>query len=328
MGTFGKKLASSAPPKRLLESGVRQLADIPKLWSDEDSPPSETTAATARLVVSRTTLTIVAGLRAGEVVPVPDKHEIYIGRDRANDIRVTDDGVSRIHCRLTRDGDDFVVQDLGSTNGTKVNGAPVGTERLAYGDRISLGPFAVLQLNSSTESEDNVARRLYASATRDPLTHTFKRAYLLERLGTEIAYAKRHGTGLAMMLIDVDGLEAHNKRHGQRAGDAVLREIAREIGSSVRTEDVFARYGGDEFAVLLRTNEPGSTHRLAERIRQKVEALRVSIVGGTAVTPTISIGVAQLSDPLAGDTGDSLSALADRQLYRAKLLGRNRVSGG
>ncbi len=330
MGLFGRVKARPTPvptphdsavrPKELSSSGT-----LPKLWSD-DEMPMETTAATARLVVGRATLTIVSGLRAGEVFPLPEKHEVYIGRDRANDVRITDLGVSRIHCRLTRDDDGFVVQDLGSTNGTKVNGSHVGSATLMVGDRIALGPHAVLQLGHSTESEDIAARRQFATATRDPLTHAYKRAYFCERAEHEIALAKRQGSGLAMVLVDIDGLESLNERHGSSAGDTILREAAREISAAVRAEDLVARFGGDDFAILMRI-ENGAAHRTAERIRAKVEALRITF-GTSVVTPTVSIGIAQLGDPFAGDTVDSLAALADRQLYRAKLLGRNRVSGG
>src|SRR5438105_4653804 len=97
------------------------------------------------------------------------------------------------------------------------------------------------------DAEEGLALRLYEAATRDALTRAYNRRHLQERLAAELSYAKRHSTSLAAVLFDIDHFKAVNDLHGHTAGDAVLRETAAVVAETLRTEDIFARWGGEEF---------------------------------------------------------------------------------
>lgn len=163
--------------------------------------------------------------------------------------------------------------------------------------------------------------RLAHLAHRDPLTDLPNRAAFAESLGQALAQAKRHGTKLGVMYIDLDGFKAVNDVQGHDAGDALLQEVAARIRRSVRDYDVVARLGGDEFAVLTTTLSDGSLDVAAERIALAL-ALPVELDAGQ-VRVTASIGVACFPDN-ASDAPDLLK-LADDAMYRAKRSGKNRV---
>jgi diguanylate cyclase (GGDEF)-like protein len=130
--------------------------------------------------------------------------------------------------------------------------------------------------------------------------------------------------------LDVDHFKRINDNWGHAAGDAVLRELANRIESQVRASDVAARFGGEEFVVLLPDTDNDSGVLLAERIRKAVSASKYTLPGGAKEAITVSIGIAGVSpDPDAADlktVGDSLIARADVALYQAKSGGRNQVA--
>lgn len=153
-------------------------------------------------------------------------------------------------------------------------------------------------------------------AAQDRLTGLATVELLKERLASEVARSKRSGEPFALLFLDLDNFQQVNDRYGVAAGDALLKGAAGELAGVVRTTDLAARYGGDEFVVLLvRTGREGA-RVVAEKLRARVERLGV----------TASIGVAAFA-PRDGNHDDILVA-ADRALYRAKAAGRNRVATG
>jgi len=163
--------------------------------------------------------------------------------------------------------------------------------------------------------------RLARLAYSDPLTDLPNRAAFAERLNRALAQARRLGTKLGVMYIDLDGFKAVNDVHGHDAGDALLQEVAERIRRCVRDYDVVARLGGDEFAVLTVTLSDGSLEVAAERIAL-ARALPVELDAG-AVRVTASIGVAGF--PESASAATDLLKLADEAMYRAKRAGKNRV---
>jgi diguanylate cyclase (GGDEF)-like protein len=303
---------------------------LPVQWDDEDTTDvTNTTAimAAAKRASSQPRLTVMSGVSAGQVLSLDGKPEFFVGRSRSADVRLEDQGVSRVHCRIVRRDDELLIEDLGSTNGTIVNGCHVGSAALQAGDRIQIGPNALLQVSFFDEAEDKLARRLFEASTRDPLTRAYNRRYFAQRLHEEISFAVRHGTGLAVMLLDLDHFKAVNDTAGHAAGDAVLRGVVGEIEKCIRTEDLLTRYGGEEFGLLVRVESIADAKRFAERIRARIEAATIPFEG-RSLRVTVSIGVAELAECTTADDGEALVALADRRLYRAKLLGRNRVASG
>lgn len=178
------------------------------------------------------------------------------------------------------------------------------------------------------ESAANRARLVRAGLT-DYLTGWHNRRFLHLRLREELARARRHGSAVSLLMLDLDRFKQINDGCGHLAGDEALREVAARIESQVRASDTAARFGGDEFAVLMPGADAGQAARLAERIRAAVASGPVEAGPGIAVPVSVSIGVATLAaTPASGDLkalAEHLLAEADAALYRAKAAGRNRV---
>jgi diguanylate cyclase (GGDEF)-like protein len=161
-------------------------------------------------------------------------------------------------------------------------------------------------------------------STIDNLTGLFNRTFFFAAVEREIARSARSGRGFCLLMMDLDELKQINDRHGHFFGDRVLRGVGEVIRSGGRRIDTAARYGGDEFVVLLPETDPTGAFVLAEKIRQGVADLRVD-VAGSMIQPSISIGV--VSYPEDGRTSDELMITADTSMYRSKHAGKNRVTG-
>ncbi len=305
---------------------ARLSSEIPDLAPDDGTHTDKTAIMLDRSVRQgeRPTLTILTGMRAGSVFSV-EKVPLTIGRAKTSDVRLDDAGVSRNHARLVRaaTGEHFV-EDAGSTNGVRVNGVRTQRSELRAGDRVQLGPEVVLQFAFLDDTEENLTKQLYAAATRDGLTSALNRGAFDERLTSEISYARRHQAPLSLVMFDVDHFKRVNDTYGHICGDAVLREVAKLVQRTIRTEDVFGRYGGEEFAVVVRGQTFEQAVLLAERLRVAVATLPIVCQAGT-ISVTISLGVASMAECKGAAVGTELVAAADRRLYAAKQAGRNRV---
>jgi diguanylate cyclase (GGDEF)-like protein/PAS domain S-box-containing protein len=158
---------------------------------------------------------------------------------------------------------------------------------------------------------------------RDALTGLCNRRCLEERLDQELRRARRSGTPLAVLLLDLDRFKEVNDQHGHAAGDVLLARFARLLEESVRADDVVARYGGEEFTVILPGAGAREALKVAEKVRRRTQRLSIEAGERRLGEVTVSIGVA--SHPDCGDWPEELLEAADRALYRAKREGRNRV---
>src|SRR5690606_21212848 len=174
------------------------------------------------------------------------------GRYSDSHIWLRDDGVSRRHARIFPEGDGFVLEDLGSANGTFVNGQPITRHWLSDGELIQLGPNAAFRYTVTDEDQEALLRRLYATSVTDSLTGAHNREHFDTQLEIELSYRRRHETHLSIVLFDLDHFKQINDTYGHPAGDAVLKAVAASARTQLRTEDIFARYGGEEFAIILR----------------------------------------------------------------------------
>ncbi len=161
-------------------------------------------------------------------------------------------------------------------------------------------------------------------STIDPLTGLFNRTFFFAAVDREIARSARSGRGFCLLMMDLDELKLINDRHGHFYGDRVLRGVGEVIRAGGRKIDTSARYGGDEFVVLLPETDPTGAYVLAEKIRLGVSELIVD-VAGTTLQPSVSIGV--VSYPDDGRTSDELMITADNSMYHSKRAGKNRVTG-
>ncbi|MBE7480723.1 MAG: diguanylate cyclase [Polyangiaceae bacterium] len=252
-----------------------------------------------------------------------DSEEWTLGRHTQSTIVLTDDGVSRKHARIVRQGDRYVLEDQGSANGTFVRGEKVDRHVLTDGDVFQLGPTVMFRYTYTDASQERMLNKLYEASVRDALTGTYNREHFEERLKVEVAYARRHNTVVSLVMFDLDHFKKINDNYGHPAGDAALIYVSQRVQKGLRTEDVFARYGGEEFAVILRGIDLEGSRRVGERLRSTVAATPVEFDGKTFPV-TMSVGCATLSDCPEPST-TALVAIADRRLYAAKHGGRNRV---
>jgi diguanylate cyclase (GGDEF)-like protein len=265
---------------------------------------------------------VIAGSQVGELHKI-GKARTTIGRAVAADIRIVDEGISKIHVEVLLDGDHVLIRDLKSTNGTYRNGERVETTEIADGDKVSIGSSTILKFTFKDGIDEAYEAQLYRSATQDALTQALKREYFLERLESEVAYSMRHGVPVSLIFWDLDRFKAVNDEHGHPAGDRVLIAMARTVKGAIRREDVFGRYGGEEFGLTCRGTAHDVAARMAERLRRAIEETLID-AGELRLNITASFGVAACPSGGIASAAD-LVAAADSALYRAKALGRNRV---
>jgi len=282
----------------------------------DEATPASATRGHAYIIV-------VGGANAGEIFRV-GRGGAVIGRTHEADIRLLDDGVSRRHAEIRADGGRLFIEDMGSRNGTFCNGLKIAQHELADGDRIRLGRSAVLQITFSAQLDELFRHKSLNASLQDELTKTFNRRYFSDRLESELQFANRHEAPLALLLLDIDEFAKLNAAHGRAAGDRVLATLAEVLQKNVRNEDVFARFGGEEFAIISRAITHDNASLLAERLRQLVEELEVEHEGARLAV-TISVGVAAYPE-VAASVGTDLVTAAGRAMQRAKELGRNRVA--
>jgi two-component system cell cycle response regulator len=259
---------------------------------------------------------------AGQVLKL-DGARYGLGRHPDNQACIDDDGISRYHARITVDADKYWVEDLGSSNGTYINGRRVTSCELNNGDTLNLGPRVSFRFSSATAHEERVLKQLYESSVRDPLTGAFNRHYFSSQLSSEVAYAARHETPLSVILLDIDFFKKVNDTHGHLGGDAALVHMTNVFAKGLRTEDLLSRYGGEEFVILLRGTPVERAFAVADRLRVSLETQPV-VHGDAAFRVTASFGCASLTC-CASALPEVLLETADRRLYRAKETGRNRV---
>jgi len=170
--------------------------------------------------------------------------------------------------------------------------------------------------------------RLYqtaqAEAITDPLTHLYNRRQFFEALNNEIQRARRYPSAFSLLILDLDHFKAYNDRFGHIAGDQALVAVASILRRTCRATDVGARYGGDEFAVLLPRTDIKAATVFAKRLRDNVEKARIrSRSHRGAQIITVSVGVASFTSEI--DNSDELISRADKALYEAKRRGRNSI---
>ncbi|MBN8506054.1 MAG: diguanylate cyclase [Burkholderiales bacterium] len=174
-----------------------------------------------------------------------------------------------------------------------------------------------------TAQLQTLAEELHNLAHTDALSGAANRRGFLQGVDVELARAQRSGAPLSLLMLDIDHFKRINDQYGHATGDVAIAELARRCAAQQRPYDLLGRLGGEEFAMLLPGADADTACRVAERVREQVQALPVPAPGlAEALHMTVSIGVAAWQ---AGDDADTLLARADAALYAAKQAGRNRV---
>ena len=272
--------------------------------------------------------TIIAGADFGRVFLL-EKTDTVLGRSDEADIQVDDEKVSRKHLKISlvksgvqkNEQTSVVVTDLHSTNGIFINGGRVHEQALRNGDKVRVGN-TILKFEAKDFLDVSYHEELYRQATKDPLTGLSNRNYLQSELSKYISLAFRNTRAFAVMLLDIDFFKKVNDTYGHNVGDHVLKTVANILMSNKRDHDVAARFGGEEFVILLRETSLHEAVVIAERIRMVTESFDFTPMGCQHGI-TISIGVCEF--PTHGITSEEMIRRADEALYEAKAGGRNRV---
>jgi diguanylate cyclase (GGDEF)-like protein len=250
------------------------------------------------------------------------QRRLTIGRGPTNDIILQSDTVSRQHASIECQGMDIVVTDLGSTNGTFVNGDPVRLNRvlLKCGDRLRIGD-TILKYLSGKDIEAQYHLIISQMAMTDGLTNLCNRQRLDALLEEEVRLAQRYKRELSLLMLDIDHFKRINDVYGHSAGDSVLIRLAASMSERLRPTDKLGRYGGEEFCAIFPETPLSRALQIAESLRSMVAEQRL-LVGNQPLTVSVSIGAAEWNPQMQGS---DLYRAADQMLYRAKSLGRNRV---
>jgi diguanylate cyclase (GGDEF)-like protein len=195
-----------------------------------------------------------------------------------------------------------------------------GRERNAFARTETQPLESVADIFSSAIQNANYVQRVKQLAYLDGLTGIFNRRYFETRITEEIERARRFGTELAVIMVDVDKFKSLNDTFGHLLGDEVLRQVSSLLSRQIRKIDVVCRYGGEEFVILLPQTAPEQALHVADKLRRAVEEWQFP---GVPRALTVSGGVAVF--PKHGDSRDELVKAADAALYQAKGAGRNRM---
>lgn len=305
---------SESDPKGLFDSDVEDSTAIVRLSSVGRLTPVP--------VRDKYVLVRVQGENIGSVVSI-ETEDFVIGRHHTCSLQLSDGSVSRRHARILWSEGRHLLEDLGSANGTYVGTDRVHQHWLADGDVVQFGSTIAYRYSVTDSQQVAMLQYLYDASVTDALTGAYNREYFDVRLASEFAFARRHSSHLTLLMIDVDHFKKVNDTYGHPVGDTALIKLVDSVRAGLRLEDVFCRYGGEEFAVILRGTDLEAGVVVAERIRVAVEQIRL-LVAKQPVPITVSIGCASVAC-CKQLTTEELVLIADRRLYAAKRAGRNRV---
>ncbi|QEG20810.1 diguanylate cyclase [Mariniblastus fucicola] len=253
-----------------------------------------------------------------------DTDTFVFGRDESCDLVVAETLASRRHAKIVRDGENWFVVDLGSTNGTFVNDVRVDSQQLYSGDCLRVGRWT-FKFFDADNIEAHYYESVYRMMTQDALTGSWNRRYLMDVLERELHRHARSKQPVGLLMIDFDHFKSINDRYGHLVGDEVLAEFGRRVKAVTRNSEVFARFGGDEFAVVLVNTDFESALKATERLREAAIGDPFFTSSGI-LECSLSCGIA-VCDAGNSLTREELLDAADKNLFKAKNAGRNQAIG-
>lgn len=290
-------------------------------------------STTAGMVAARVELAIEAniiliahpeGKRLGTRFRLPVGTTLEVGRDPESGVSLPEVlSVSRRHAAIRFSGRSVTIEDLGSTNGTYVNGQLIrGRVALKSGDR-----FQVAAVHFKFLHEQDVEHAYYEAISdlvmRDGLTEVFNKRKFEEELEREWARSKRYNRPLSLLVVDLDDFKTINDNYGHLCGDFALKQVASAVRETLRPEQLMARVGGDEFAVLCPETDGDGAAALADRLVERVAGIDFHYCD-LRIPVSCSVGAAHRTSEMSSHY--DLYAAADRALYASKRGGRNRAS--
>lgn len=245
-----------------------------------------------------------------------------IGRGDDVDIILNDEKISREHCRVWAVDGGVVVEDLGSTNGTKIDHQPVKRQLLTMSARLQLGPF-VLKIEYKDEQELKFDKELRRAATMDALTGIPNRQWMMQRAEDIFTLTRGSARQVSVVMLDIDHFKQVNDRFGHLGGDVVIKGVAQLIAAQLSGGQVCGRFGGEEFMLVLPDLDEAAAEKLCEALREAIE--KAEFVWDERKIPvTVSLGLYSRAGRDI-ETLDKAIEYADKALYDAKQNGRNRV---
>ncbi|MCB0378218.1 MAG: GGDEF domain-containing protein [Bdellovibrionales bacterium] len=255
-----------------------------------------------------------------------DGSDIIIGRSMTSSIFIDDRSVSKSHAKLTLSFGEVAIIDLDSTNKTVVNGTaipPFVPKKLGNNDQVKIGNVLFKFLEEGS-IEGAAHHNMQEKSERDPLTKIWNKGALLLKGPEFFKRAKLLNVPLSLLVFDLDHFKNINDTYSHQAGDYVLAETAQIIQTKlIRNDDYFARFGGEEFVILLFGSGPDQAEEIGERIRATIEKHKFQF-DSKELPVTISVGIASQEEKMA--SFDELFSKADSALYASKNSGRNRVT--
>ncbi len=269
-------------------------------------------------------LSILGGPQVGRTI-VLDSDELTLGRDAVCDIVVIGRGISRTQFTLKReDNDDWTLLDKSSSNGTFLNSKRIEHHQLSPGDQIRIGLKSVLKFSYEDLADITARVRNYEESIRDPLTGVYNRRYFMSQLTYHTNTAEWREP-LSVLLFDIDDFKLVNDRYGHPTGDIVIKKVTDCVLATIRSDDVFCRHGGEEFALMLPSADVEEAQLVGDRIRHRISQLRFRDEDDyVRVTASCGISTVRKGGPVRAH---ELMQEADDNLYQAKRDGRNRTVG-
>lgn len=262
---------------------------------------------------------IYPAIVAGSLIPVVSEISVF-GRDASCDFELADNFASRQHAFLQWIDGEWQITDLGSTNGTFVNDVQITRQQLLNGDQIRIGKH-IFKFLATDHVEKAYHEAVFNMMTVDALTRTYNRRYFDEVIQREVVRSMRHERSLGVLIFDIDHFKVINDSYGHLVGDELLTKVCDRITERISSDDVFARIGGEEFAVAVVETSPEGLDNLGRDLCQLVARESFETSGGS-ISLTISCGGAHTTG-VPSLTTMQLMAVADANLYRAKRNGRN-----
>jgi diguanylate cyclase (GGDEF)-like protein len=257
---------------------------------------------------------------------IGDQHRIkinqtLIGRSINADIQVNDDSASRDHALILKDRTGYRVADNESKNGCYINDKKVDESYLHDGDLLRIGN-TIFKFLSRNNIEHAYHEELFRLAKIDGLTEIYNHRHFADSLDNELERAKRYGRELSLLMIDIDHFKKVNDCFGHRAGDHILKALADIFVKRSRRVDYVCRYGGEEFAIILPEVDVMGAFKFASILNESVASRKFKFEDDE-INITISIGISDIMEGI--ETTEELIETADKRLYLAKKMGRNRV---
>ncbi len=246
-----------------------------------------------------------------------------IGRQRiTNDITIDDKFISHQHAVIIQKGIKFFIKDDMSTNGTFVNEEIIKSKILLKNqDKIKIGNTILKFLQGDIESLflDNLMKKINI----DGLTDIYNKQFFSDQFKNLFSLSKRYNKRLSLILFDIDNFKNINDTYGHSVGDFILSKLANLIKNRIRGTDIFARIGGEEFAIICPETDIDNSLQLSMKII-KIIAGFPFIIKKHVIRVTISIGVCEISDSFKNEK--EMFDYCDALLFKSKNQGKNRIS--